>query len=206
MEKSKRKEREFQTRRAEILDCAEKIFSAKGFHNTTVAEVAGSAGFAVGTLYQFFESKEQLYSQMFQEKFERMLSEIDSAVNKKKGFPEKISALVETHFNIAESNSDFLQLFLRAGDLTASDGNVSVQRQIIAFHFKHIQFVEEIIRSGVRSGHLRTVDPKTIATALLGIINALKFNWLVSQDKDPLHKKAPLVLDLFLKGIAKNDA
>ena len=61
MVKAKRKEREFNLRRAEILEQAEKIFAAKGFHNTTVAEIAGASGFAVGTLYQFFESKEQLY-------------------------------------------------------------------------------------------------------------------------------------------------
>ncbi|MGA2333239.1 MAG: TetR family transcriptional regulator, partial [Syntrophales bacterium] len=46
MEKSKRKEMEFQLRRTEILSQAEKIFAAKGFHNTTMAEIASASGFA----------------------------------------------------------------------------------------------------------------------------------------------------------------
>ena len=58
MEKSKRKEMEFQLRRTEILSQAEKIFAAKGFHNATMAEIASASGFATGTLYQFFEGKE----------------------------------------------------------------------------------------------------------------------------------------------------
>ena len=49
MDKAERKEREFNLRRAEILEQAEKIFAAKGFHNTTVAEIAGASGFAVVT-------------------------------------------------------------------------------------------------------------------------------------------------------------
>ncbi len=64
MERLKRKEREFKFRRAEILDEAEKIFVLKGFHETTMAEIARSAGFATGSLYQFFEGKEDLYATM----------------------------------------------------------------------------------------------------------------------------------------------
>ena len=57
MEKAKRKEREFNMRRAEILEHAEKIFAVKGFYNATVAEIAGASGFAIGTLYQFFKKR-----------------------------------------------------------------------------------------------------------------------------------------------------
>ncbi|MGZ6223492.1 MAG: helix-turn-helix domain-containing protein, partial [Syntrophales bacterium] len=64
MEKSKRKEMEFQLRRTEIISQAERIFAAKGFHNTTMAEIANASGFATGTLYQFFEGKEALYNVM----------------------------------------------------------------------------------------------------------------------------------------------
>jgi AcrR family transcriptional regulator len=50
MIKAERKEREFNLRRAEILEQAQRIFASKGFHNTSVAEIAGASGFAVGTL------------------------------------------------------------------------------------------------------------------------------------------------------------
>ena len=62
MERLERKEREFHTRRADILEQAEKIFSTKGYHNVTVAEIANASGFAIGSLYQFFDGKEHLES------------------------------------------------------------------------------------------------------------------------------------------------
>ncbi len=65
MEKLKRKEMEFLSRRASILEKAEKIFARKGFHNTSVAEIANASGFAIGSLYQFFEGKDDLYETMF---------------------------------------------------------------------------------------------------------------------------------------------
>ena len=80
MEKAKRKEREFNLRRTEILEAAVKVFAAKGFHNATVAEIAAASGFAIGTLYQFFESKEQLYTAMLTEKLAMMYAGIRAAV------------------------------------------------------------------------------------------------------------------------------
>jgi len=47
-------------RRAEILASALQLFSSKGFHDTTMEEVANAAGVAKGTIYLYFQSKEHL--------------------------------------------------------------------------------------------------------------------------------------------------
>jgi AcrR family transcriptional regulator len=47
-------------RRAEILEAALALFSSKGFHDTTMEEVANAAGVAKGTIYLYFQSKEHL--------------------------------------------------------------------------------------------------------------------------------------------------
>ncbi len=47
-------------RRAEILEAALGLFSSKGFHDTTMEEVAREAGVAKGTIYLYFQSKEHL--------------------------------------------------------------------------------------------------------------------------------------------------
>jgi AcrR family transcriptional regulator len=47
-------------RRKEICAAALELFSSKGFHETTMEEVANAAGVAKGTIYLYFESKEHL--------------------------------------------------------------------------------------------------------------------------------------------------
>lgn len=98
MERSKRKEMEFQQRRNEILHQAERIFAAKGFYNTTMAEISDASGFVIGTLYHFFESKEKLYTAMINEKLDVMYSEIRRAVNGVEKTIDKIEMLVRAHF------------------------------------------------------------------------------------------------------------
>ena len=79
MVKTERKEREFNMRRAEILKQAEKVFATKGFHNVTMAEIADASGFSIGSLYQFFKGKEDLYITMISEKLDLMYAEVRKA-------------------------------------------------------------------------------------------------------------------------------
>jgi AcrR family transcriptional regulator len=56
-----RREREKMRQREEILATALDLFSQKGYHNVAMHEIAEKAEFAIGTLYKFFQNKEDLY-------------------------------------------------------------------------------------------------------------------------------------------------
>jgi AcrR family transcriptional regulator len=47
--------------RTQLLDAAEEIFGQKGFHDTTLKEIADRADFSVGSVYSFFQNKDDLY-------------------------------------------------------------------------------------------------------------------------------------------------
>src|SRR5215472_6359214 len=67
-EASRREQRRVQHQdlsRAQLLDAAEEVFGHKGFHETTLKEVAELAEFSVGSVYSFFENKEDLYVSVF---------------------------------------------------------------------------------------------------------------------------------------------
>ena len=82
VEKPSRKEREYLVRREEILKAAEKVFAQNGFYNSTVAEIAKESEFAIGTLYQYFANKEELYYTMMIEKFDLLYRTLQEAVGK----------------------------------------------------------------------------------------------------------------------------
>src|SRR5687768_18032577 len=51
--------------RTQLLDAAEEVFGLKGYHDATLKEVAELAEFSVGSVYSFFESKDDLFWQIF---------------------------------------------------------------------------------------------------------------------------------------------
>lgn len=58
---TERKQREKEQRRESIIDAAETVFFSKGLENATMDDVAGAAELSKGTLYLYFNSKEQIY-------------------------------------------------------------------------------------------------------------------------------------------------
>ncbi|MGD8398204.1 MAG: helix-turn-helix domain-containing protein, partial [Anaerolineae bacterium] len=55
-----KREQQRQVRRQQILDAALAVFSEKGFHGANVSDVAAAAGVSQGTIYWYFDSKEEL--------------------------------------------------------------------------------------------------------------------------------------------------
>jgi AcrR family transcriptional regulator len=201
MEKSKRKEMEFRLRRTEIICEAEKIFASKGFHNATMAEIANASGFAIGTLYHFFDGKKTLYTTMVTEKLEKMYSEIRESVNREEIIINKIKKLVESQFHFVENNVDFCDLLIRGEGMTVSDGGTILRDRLIADYFKHIGFVAQIMRMGMDAKTLKTNDPQMMAYALLGIIRSFIYYWMLTEKDTLLSDKVDCVTDIFLEGV-----
>ncbi len=84
-----RKEREREQRKANIMDCAMKVFLAKGFINASMEEIAECAELSKATLYLYFKNKEEIILHVmncilskFLEYLEARMSKVDSAQDK----------------------------------------------------------------------------------------------------------------------------
>jgi AcrR family transcriptional regulator len=200
--KFQRKEKEFQVRRTEILAHAEKIFSAKGFHETTMAQIAEASGFSIGSLYHFFSGKEELYSVMVMEKVRLMYDEIMGAVSREPSIDGKIRALVISHFAYVEHHIDFYRLLLGHESGLRSKGLKKLRERILDEHRKHVGWIEILIQEGIRLRVIRALDTKSLANALMGIIAYSKFAWIMNPSGVSLSGNVDDVLDVFLRGAA----
>ena len=205
MVRSERKEREFNTRRAGILEQAEKIFAAKGFHDVTMAEIAGASGFSIGSLYQFFKGKEHLYSTMISEKIDLMYNKIHQEVESTKDLAGKIATLIDAQLQFVENNADFCRIFIRGENEALSEMMTSIRQKLINDYYQHISFIEKILKSGIKSGLLRSLPPREMAGALSHLIRAASVDWVLVPSKEPLSSKTAFILDIFLHGAKKYD-
>jgi len=206
MERLERKEREFNMRRTEILKQAEKLFATKGFHNVTVVEIATASGFSIGSLYQFFAGKENLYTTMIIEKLDLMYAEIRKATNAAKDITSKIEALIDAHLQFIEKNTDFCRLFIKGENAALSEATTSLRQKLIDDYLKHINFIENLLKNGIKKNLLRALPPHEMASALFYLIRASSMEWmLLVPAKESLSSKKGFILDIFLKGVKKYD-
>jgi AcrR family transcriptional regulator len=205
MEKISRKEREYQARREEILKAAERVFAQNGFHNSTVAEIAKESEFAIGTLYQFFKNKEELYYIMMIEKFDLLYSTLLTGVGKNIKCSEKLLCLVEIVFAFIERNVDFFRIFTWELNVLNSNMNNRLKDQLVAKHFAYIKLISDTIKEGFQEGVLKKGDADDLSTALVGMMNIFSFNWIYNQQQDSLKAKAPIIVNLFLNGAIRGN-
>ena len=200
MEKLSRKEREYQARREEILEAAERLFAQNGFYNSTVAEIAKESEFAIGTIYQFFKNKEELYYTMMIEKFDLLYTTIQKEVGKKKNCLEKLSCLVAEVLSFIEQHVDFFKIFTWELNVLKPNMENKLKEQLINKHFTYIKLISDVIKEGIDERKLKGGNADDLSSALVGMMNIFSFNWILNHQKDSLRAKAPLILNLFLNG------
>ena len=76
-----------------ILDTSLKLFVERGFHGTSTAEIAKTAGVATGTLFHYFKTKEELIDNLYIYTKESILEEVDNDYNNEKTFKENVKSL-----------------------------------------------------------------------------------------------------------------
>jgi AcrR family transcriptional regulator len=97
-----------------IIKEAVNLFATKGYHTTSVQEIAERCHIAKGSFYNYFKSKEELLLSCFQSGFDMsaaIISEIenDSSLNSREKFSKKILFIIE----LVTSNSNFIQMMIR---------------------------------------------------------------------------------------------
>ncbi len=89
------KEKQRQEREALILKAAEDVLMEKGYHETSVDEIAARVGIAKGTVYLHFPSKEDLVVAIFERDMQQLLQSIDSTLESMTTAREKIEAIFD---------------------------------------------------------------------------------------------------------------
>ncbi|TDZ87101.1 HTH-type transcriptional repressor BepR [Mycobacteroides salmoniphilum] len=103
-----REELQAQTREI-VLAAAEKVFLQKGFHATTVAQIAAEAGRTQGSIYSNFESKDALCQQLLRIHYEGWLTQVALAVMTAESAADKL-AILETKWRVLSGETDWAAL------------------------------------------------------------------------------------------------
>jgi len=202
--RSKRKQRELEARRGEILSAAECLFSKHGFFKTSMAEIAGSAQFAMGTVYRFFKSKEDIYISLVEAKVEELMSLMEDRVSKANTATEKIQAVIKVKLAFADENRDFFRIYVSEWSGFEWTVKSAFGDRVWKRYLAQIQLVADLVREGIRKGEFREIDPEDTSLAFHGMLNSTIYVWILqASPTKSLVAKGELLGSLFLNGIAK---
>jgi len=165
--------------RGHILDAAAVAFGRAGYHRTSMEEIAVEAGFAVGTIYNHFKSKEGLYDAIV----ETMAGELDAARRRPMpsglNFWQRLELTFLRYFEVLERKRSWMTTLLAEQSGFDPRGRPSPSQpggQVIA---ATIEFLASEIRAGVETGEVRSEDdPVALAHMIVGMLHA-RVDWWV---------------------------
>ncbi len=155
-----------QRRRTEILHAALRAFRDKGYHATTLDDIAERLGVRKTALYHYFPDKEAILYECHRESLAEVSRLLEDARGRSDSPRERLGHLIREHVRVMIET-------LEGSPLAFEVSSLSPRRQaaIIAARDAYEQGLRGIIADGIAQGQFRSVDPKVATFAILGAIN-----------------------------------
>ncbi len=200
-----RREREKLQHRKDILQTALGLFCERGFHNVSMHEIAQKAEFAIGTLYKFFKSKEDLYRSIMLDIaliFNRSIKEVLLA--KEISEVEKLRNYVRTKAQVFKNHSKAIKLFFAEVTGISFTCRAKLSEEIKKLQDENIENLKNVFEMGLEKGVFENIaDPYYLAVSLHSITTSFLFLELEAPEKHPYPDNPDAILNIFFKNLLK---
>jgi len=152
-------------RRREIMHAALSAFREKGYHATTLEDIALHLGVRKTALYHYFPDKDAILFACHQESLAE-LDRILEGMKQHETAAEQLAYLIREHVRVMTDTLEGSPLAFEVTALSAER-----QKRVITGRDRYERTLRRVIARGVEEGEFRDVNPKTAAFAVLGAIN-----------------------------------
>jgi AcrR family transcriptional regulator len=185
--------------RAAILEAAAGVLAEAPAGRVRMEDIAGSAGIAVGTLYNYFQDRATLVGALLETRTQPLLDALDGAAATTAGesFDRRLARFIETLAVYFETNKNLLSVLLDEERSRGQDARAASRRHTVLQEIS--TRAEKLLREGVNQGALRRGDPVLYAALLVGMVRGLVASTL-DGGVGPMAETTPMLLEVFLEG------
>jgi TetR/AcrR family fatty acid metabolism transcriptional regulator len=187
-----------------MLLAAEKIFAEKGFNKAKVVDVAKLAGVAEGTVYEYFESKEDLLLSIPGKRFQDHIDQLEETFQIRTPLG-KLQRMIKNHFSLYLTNRNFLEVFIIQIQLSS---RFYSSKAYETFR-RYCRVIELVIEEGKAGGTFRPdVNPRVFRNLFLGTFSHMSLRWFILDKRPETDKMHEIdeVTDLLSLSVVSEEA
>lgn len=187
--------RDRERKREAVIRTAARAFRARGYHNTSLDDIAGILNVTKPTVYHYVENKEQLLFECFRAGLAQIMSGFEEVADSRATARERLSLVITRY---AEAiTSDFGWCMVQAEN---QDLSPTMSKKVKLLKSEIDQGLRKLIRDGARDGSLRKCDDKMTAFAIAGALNWIA-HWYREDEPLSATQIATRYLELFDLGL-----
>lgn len=179
--------------RASILKTARTVFKEAGFYKTSVSEITRQSNVSMGTFYQYFKNKEQLFIELTNLVISDFIEKSESSTPKEDDFIKQLHSII---FMCLQHTRDNFAFHRTLGESELTD------RVTIGYYESIARYFRDFFQEQIQSGTIRPLDPNMIAYALIGICDFLAMDWGADEAGFNPDLAVGLIADILCKGIS----
>jgi AcrR family transcriptional regulator len=164
-------------RREQVLLCAERVFSRKGYHAAGVADIIAEAGVARGTFYLYFESKRAIFDELL----DRLLALLAGTVRRidvSPGSPPPFEQLLANVNRVVDTLYDRREM-TRVLLHSATGIDADFDRKLDECYGRLRSIIKNALVTGERMGLVRPCDHELASLCVLGTVKEVMHHYVV---------------------------
>jgi AcrR family transcriptional regulator len=183
----------------EVLNSAAKVFFTKGFHGTTIEDIARDVGMLKGSLYYYIQSKDDLLYRLLCAVIEQGDAYLAEHIDARAGPVEQLRRALEARIEYLIRNR------MRAGLLLNEFDTLSGKRQnkVVALMTRSNNRFFDLVKRGQRQGKFMEGDPFLIVNGVLGMINWIA-RWYHADDPTDPQAVKKVFVQILMRGLSKS--
>jgi len=185
--------------REDIILAAAQNFRQKGYHATSMQDIAESVQLQKGSLYHHIRSKQEVLLEILDRALDALIADLQPIVESALPPVEKLQAAMRTYIGRMTQNSDLAAVLL----LEHRSLQPALRKAHIARRDRFEGLWRQIVREGVREGDFLPLDVSVVAFALLGVQNWL-ITWYREGGRYRPDDLAAQFAQLFLTGLTRD--
>lgn len=150
------------TTQDQILSATLKLFSNKGYFNTSVHDIGRESDVSIGSIYHHFKDKEGVASTLYNNLKERMSAELNNICSTHETAHDRCRAVIELLFDITEQEPEVMEFMLYAKHKEFLPNEQPVCSS------EPFRIMRELVREGMMAGEIRVMDVMVASTCLFG--------------------------------------
>ncbi|MGD8752736.1 MAG: TetR/AcrR family transcriptional regulator [Anaerolineales bacterium] len=189
-------------RKNQILDAAMSVFARLGFNHARMDDIAQEAGLSKGSLYWYFESKDDIIINILDNLIGREIDLMKEAIDSYLPAKERLLSFTEIVIADLERMKPLMPILFEFWSLLAR--RKIVQKTINRYYHSYMDAIIPIIEQGIKTGEFRSVDSQKAGIALGTIFEGTILLWAYAPEMVSLGENIDYSVRLLIEGLENN--
>jgi AcrR family transcriptional regulator len=192
-------------RTGEILAAARSLLEQRGPEAMTMEEIAAVAGVAKGTLYLYFQSKDDLILALITQVGENILQDVEASLEAPGTPPEKLIRMVSVLLEYLNRERLLFPMYARELLRGERESREGFRRRYQELEEKFVTLVTRLFAEGIAAGQFIPANPRLLTFLIRGLVRATGYYQKAEGQADAAKEALPVILTLLSSGLIREN-